>query len=430
MEYQVQRSVLVDGEWVSRTADVYQIMSRNQQYEDVEMEDADTSPSSFGLEVGILSKTVIGSPLYSTIIPANIRHKDLDDVVFVGENFVQLKEICDYGHLRHIATKSDFKGKILAAKVFGDPRKVQINTSVNSPLLKVTSPLHRGRRSITGEEIKTVPLEVIVLTLTTRTLMFLWAKNNHNEPTSFIHKTVQLPGAASRFNRPGQYLAIDPRCRAIAVAAAEGCFMFYKTKTMETWRRDMRAGHDEVPIVEEAQFSIDGRIMHMDFLSAADDTHVVLVFILVHEGRSKVASYDWDLRNSLDTMPRVTRSVLDFGGYTLLLFELMFNLCFIGVGTNVFRQPPSVPSHSPQSQHRFPAGPERAHLCMQRGAGGPSNHVKDHDTRAFSEIAAARQQQRQIALGPMGSGASQSGFCQGSVLSGARGWHDHLRRAW
>lgn len=269
-------------------------------------------------EIGVLTKTVVGSPLYSTIIPANIRHKDLDDVVFIGEDFVQLKEICDYGHLRHIATKSDFKGKILAAKAFGDPRKVQINTSERSPLLKRAS-LPRGRRSTTGEESSTLPLEVIVLTLSTRTLMFLWAKASHTGPTTFAQKMIQLPTAASRFNRPGQFLAIDPRCRAIAVAAYEGCFMLYKTKTMDTWRRDMRAGRDDAPIIEEAQYPINGRIMHMDFLSAGDDAHVVLIFILVDGGKIKVASYDWDFRNSLDITPRITRSVLSFGKYSKFL---------------------------------------------------------------------------------------------------------------
>ncbi|KAJ4354138.1 uncharacterized protein N0V89_005871 [Didymosphaeria variabile] len=312
MEFQVQGSVLVDGEWVSRSADVYQIMSRHQQQEDVEMDDVGNDRPHVPSEVGILSKTVVGSPLYSTIIPANIRHKDLDDVIFIGEDFVQLKEICDYGHLRHIATKSDFKGKILAARAFGDPRKVQINTSEQSPLLKRAS-LHRARRSTTGEEMNTLPLEVIVLTLSTRALMFLWARDDHTNPATFAQKTIRLPTAASRFNRPGQFLAIDPRCRAIAVAAYEGTFMLYKTKTMEIWRSDMRAGHDEAPIIEEAQYAIDGRIMHMEFLSASDDAHVVLIFNLIHEGKTKVASYDWDFRNSLDTMPRITRSVLEFG---------------------------------------------------------------------------------------------------------------------
>ncbi|KAF2450230.1 hypothetical protein P171DRAFT_516156 [Karstenula rhodostoma CBS 690.94] len=363
MDFQVQGSVLVDGEWVSRSADVYRIMSQTQQQEDVEMGDVENVPH-MPPEIGILTKTVVGSPLHSSIIPANIRHKDLDDVVFIGEDFVQLKEICDYGHLRHIATKSDFKGKILAAKAFGDPRKVQINTSERSPLLKRES-LHRGRRSTTGEESNALPLEVIVLTLSTRTLMFLWAKANHISSTTFAQTTIQLPTAASRFNRPGQFLAIDPRCRAIAVAAYEGCFMLYKTKTMDSWRRDMRAGRQEAPIIEEAQYAIDGRIMHMEFLSAGDDAHVVLLFILVHGGKTKVASYDWDFRNSLDTMPRINRSVFFFdnGNPSLLIpvsrstdFLLVQNK-YISVCKGVLAGPPDITQHQIPSRFLAPLQP-------------------------------------------------------------------------
>ncbi|KAL5374116.1 hypothetical protein DPSP01_012177 [Paraphaeosphaeria sporulosa] len=357
MDFQVQGSVLVDGEWVSRSADVFRIMSQTEQEEDVEMGDVEDVPHA-PPEIGILTKTVVGSPLYSAIIPANIRHKDLDDVVFVGEDFVQLKEICDYGHLRHIATKSDFKGKILAAKAFGDPRKVQINTSEQSPLLKRAS-LHRGRRSTTGEEPNTLPLEVIVLTLSTRTLMFLWAKANHIGPTTFAQKMIQLPTATSRFNRPGQFLAIDPRCRAIAVAAYEGCFMLYKTKTMDVWRRDVQAGREEAPIIEEEQYPIKGRIMHMDFLSPGDDAHVVLIFVLVDGGKIKVATYDWDFRNSLDTVPRTTRSALYFddGNPSLLIplsrstdFLLVQNK-YISVCKGVLAGPPDISRH--QIQPRF-----------------------------------------------------------------------------
>ena len=67
--------------------------------------------------------------------------------------------------------------------------------------------------------------------------------------------------------------------------------MLYKTKTMVTWRRDLLAGHDDIPIIEEAQYPIEGRIMHMDFLSEGvngDGSHIVLIFIVVHEGKTKI----------------------------------------------------------------------------------------------------------------------------------------------
>ncbi|KAF2684103.1 hypothetical protein K458DRAFT_37500 [Lentithecium fluviatile CBS 122367] len=302
MEFQVQGSVLVNGEWVSRTADVYQIMARNQQQDDTEMQEPDTMLRNEVPELGILSRTVIESPFSRLVLPANIRHRELNDVLLVGEDSVHLKEIRDYGHLRHIASKTDFKGKILAARVFGEPRKVQVNTSELSPLLKHTS-VHRGRRSTTGEEEASLPPEVIVLTLSSRTLMFLWASQTQIGPVTFRQKSIRLPSGSSRFDRPGHFLAVDPRCRAIAVAAHEGCFMIYKTKAMDKWREQTPTGYDEVPIVDEALVQIEGRIMHMEFLLSGgkqDDSHVVLAFILVHDGKTKLACYDWDCRLSLD----------------------------------------------------------------------------------------------------------------------------------
>ena len=98
---------------------------------------------------------------------------------------------------------------------------------------------------------------------------------------------------------------------------------------MDAWRRDIQAGHDEAPIIEEAQYPIDGRIMHMDFLSAGaheEDPHVVLVFIVVHEGKTKIETYDWNFESNLDAMPRRSRSILDFGKYISLVYILYIRI--------------------------------------------------------------------------------------------------------
>jgi hypothetical protein len=310
MENQVQSLVFVDGEWVSRSADVYQIIARNQQQEDAAMRETNTNLHPEIPSLGILSRTVIETPFNSFILPANIRHRSLNDVVFIGEQSLQLKEICDYGHLRPIATKSDFKGKILAARVFGDPRKVE-----QSPDLQHTT-VHRVKRHATAEDDDTLPPDILVLTLSSRTLMFLWASQTQKAPATFQQKTVRLPGGRSRFDQPGPYLAIDPKCRAIAVAAQEGSFVLYKTKTPIAWRNESRDGSDGLPIIDEAIIPIEGRIMHMEFLSSGgmrDDSHVVLVFILVHNGKTKVASYDWDSRFVMnDSTARKERSNINF----------------------------------------------------------------------------------------------------------------------
>lgn len=302
MEHQVQGLVYVDGDWVSRPADVYRIIARAQQQADTEMREPESKPQNTVPKLGILSRTVFASPFIKFVLSANIRHKRLNDVVFVGEDAVHLKEIQAYGHLRHAATKADFTGRILAARVFGEPRKVQVHTEYGKPWNKAA--VHAERRSFTTDDADAFPPEIIALTLSSRTLMFLWAHQTKTGSVGFHQKTFRLPAGTSRHDRLGAFLAVDPKCRAVAVAASEGRFMLYKTKTMDTWRENFRTGRDVVPIEEERLIALHGRIMHMEFLSRAktgDESHVVLLFILSHGGKTKITCYDWDCRFNLST---------------------------------------------------------------------------------------------------------------------------------
>jgi hypothetical protein len=312
MNHQVQTSLLVDNEWVSRPVDAYQFMAQARQ-SDGRLPEPIAKSTNHVPELGVLSRTIFASPLFKSVRPANIRHKHNNDVVLIGEDAVQLKEIHDYGRLRHVATKSDFKGRILAARVFGDPR--EIPAQIASPLPKNRS-VHRARRSMTGDEGPVLPPEVIVLTLTSRTLMFLWARHAQNGAVTFSHKTVRLPAGVSRFDRFGAFLAIDPKRRAIAVAAQEGRFILYKTKSMERWRKELRGQYQTTPIEDERIIPLEGRVMHMEFLSsgsAQDEFHVVLLFVLVLQGKTKITCFDWDCREDLSAATvRTERVAVDF----------------------------------------------------------------------------------------------------------------------
>lgn len=322
MNHQLQGLVLVNDEWVSRPLDVYQIMARAQQ-DDIEMREPLPKPNAnpHVPGYGILSRTVFPSPLFKFIFSATIRHRNLNDIVLVGEDSVQLIEILDHGRLRNVAIKSSFGGKILTARVFGDPREVRINTGLGSPLSKKQT-VRTCTSSAAENTDAQLPPEVAVITLTSRTLMFLWAQQSANGKSIFQQKTVKLPAGSSRFDRLGQYLAIDPKRRAMAVAAYEGRFVLYKTKPMQMWRNELQTGVDTTPIEDERIISIEGRIMHMEFLASTgeDDHHVVLLFIVVHQGLTKITCFDWDCRYDLSTAaPRTERVAVDLGAYIVNL---------------------------------------------------------------------------------------------------------------
>ena len=148
--------------------------------------------------------------------------------------------------------------------------------------------------------------------------MFLWAQYDPAGTATFIQKTIKLPAGSSRLDRFGTLLAIDPKCRAMAVAAHEGRFILYKTKPMERWKRDSRVSNEiAAPIEDERIMSIEGQIMHMDFLSSGggqDDYHVVLLFVVVLQGRTRLTCFDWDCRQDLSkATPRTERYLVQPG---------------------------------------------------------------------------------------------------------------------
>ncbi|KAF2194286.1 hypothetical protein K469DRAFT_548270 [Zopfia rhizophila CBS 207.26] len=323
MENEIQGQVLVNGEWVSRPADIYRIMARARQESDAEMREPQPRPHNEVPRLAILSRTLLASPIVKYILTADVRCKKRNDIrckrrndcVFVGEDAVQIKEVRSFGRLRQVATKSDFKGRIMAARIFGEPRRVEVHPNYGNPDMEYPSD---SEDELEEDVPEGLPPQVVVLTLDTRLLMFLWGESNHTTTAMHLRqRTVRLPAETSRFDRLGAHLAIEPRCRAIAIAADEGRFILYKTKTMAKWREDIQAGHDTTPIVDERLIPIQGRIMHMEFLSPGpeqvDGHHVILLFVLAHYGRTKITCYDWDARHDLSTATaRAERVSVDF----------------------------------------------------------------------------------------------------------------------
>lgn len=203
-----------------------------------------SKPPSFGL----LTQTLIESPVIKWIIPARIRHSTKNDVVFVRDRSIQIKEIRkegtkgEHSYLQDIAVKSDFDSTIRAARVFGLPR-----TNVPS------EPRPTGIDAIVKQEI-TEPLEpelklypelppqLIALTLESMKLVFLCAFHEDRE-VRFLSSYRHLPASKSHSEQLREHLAIDPKSRAMAVAANEGSFYFYALKHLEDLKKDVESAN-------------------------------------------------------------------------------------------------------------------------------------------------------------------------------------------
>ncbi|KAF2201275.1 hypothetical protein GQ43DRAFT_41412 [Delitschia confertaspora ATCC 74209] len=285
---EVQTTHFINGEWTTRTASLQEILAYQQQQQATPKQVSGFKNQFEIPQLGVLSRTVLPSPVIKFILPARIRHRRENDVVFVGEDCVQIKSIREYGHLHHVATKSDFAGHIIAARVFGESREEEAEF--------VTIKQEDGHAKAT------LPPQVLLLTLSTGVLMFLWADSGETGTIQFHQRTIPLPRAHSSLTIQGRHLAVDPYRRAIAVAGYEG-FILYRTKSMSEWREEICSGQNTTPIVDERGFRFEGSIMRMEFLFPTPgpdgDNHVILLFAISHRNKTKLSCYDWDNRNGL-----------------------------------------------------------------------------------------------------------------------------------
>lgn len=78
----------------------------------------DDRPGLRGQQAPLMTQTIVRSPVVSWVFHARIRSQDKEDIIFVGERFVELREL-ELGHLRTIAIKTDFASRIRHARILG-----------------------------------------------------------------------------------------------------------------------------------------------------------------------------------------------------------------------------------------------------------------------------------------------------------------------
>ncbi|KAL1305304.1 hypothetical protein AAFC00_002207 [Neodothiora populina] len=253
------------------------------------LEEQATRPSEQPI-LGLLTKTITYSPVIRWILPARIRHKDKDDLIFVGEDVIHIKQIHDGGHLRHVATKADFDCRILSAKVLGQVTYEEDDDS--------DSGIKAERNENPGQpfpETTRLPPQCLVLVLETHQLVFMYACEDAMGSISFeMTSNVPLPAFPSLPQQLGKHLAVDPRSRAVAVAAAQDNVFLYSVEPMGP---DAQWGLGMLPVSHERPLArIRGIVQAMDFLYPpdSDPDQVILLLIVVRDRKTFLIRVIWD----------------------------------------------------------------------------------------------------------------------------------------
>lgn len=251
----IQTSVYVDGHWTTRTMGIDQVIAQNRDKRRQDQPSSALSSPQQPPSLGILTQTIIRSPVVKWIIPAQIRHENKNDVVFVYDDFIEIKEIVQDpdGYMQNVVVKADFDSTILSARIYGLPRKYYFDdgsTEENNSIIK------KEPQDTQRSPHPQIPPHILLLALESNKLVFLFALDDNPSQIKFISYHRPLPSHGSRPETLGEHVAVDPRqvtsfnhlwkanpdhsrSRAMAIAAVEGSLVLYALKSMEVLRREV-----------------------------------------------------------------------------------------------------------------------------------------------------------------------------------------------
>ena len=219
----VQTTVLENGRWVTRNLDPYHVRAQNSGTPRKEQSRPSINfPETPSL--GILTKTLVRSPVVNRIIPARIRHKMKNDVLFISAHSVTIKEAKGDYTMREVAVKNDFDSVIKSARIIGERRKLTKHDYGYRLLPKGDhwdDMLNNDDDQYVDEEDqqhrptqdpRELPPHILVLALESNRLVFLCAVSGRSGNPEILSSQKPLPAPTSLLQSLSELIAVDPKC--------------------------------------------------------------------------------------------------------------------------------------------------------------------------------------------------------------------------
>lgn len=149
---------------------------------------------------GVLSQTIIPSTTIRWILPARIRNPLHNDVIFISESFIQLREFLPARHLATLPERLDMGCRILAARILSYVDATSFIDQV------VKQEEREGDDSKLG-----LPSQILVLTLDFSEIAFVYAEDITPNRIRFRVGKWKLPADVSCLGQYGKHLTIDSR---------------------------------------------------------------------------------------------------------------------------------------------------------------------------------------------------------------------------
>ncbi|XWW95079.1 hypothetical protein V2A60_003030 [Cordyceps javanica] len=370
-----QTNVLRDGQWVTQTVnlqDALDASATEKPRSDPRLPEPPT--------LGVLTRTVVESPVTRWILPLSIRSSKQQDIAFIGDHFVQISELGKDGQIHEVVRKSGFGPRIRNAVVLGvgpdsgminGALAVQIKSENGSPQShQSTGEPHDSSRPHRG-----IPPQVLVLMLENGDAVFLFIRERPDSTVEFVVSKHQLPRLIPYI---GYHLAVDPSSRYMAASTPEGILVVYE---LQSWT-DLNARY-----IKDGSFSpirrihfrtVQGLIHNMDFLfpRPEDDYHIILLLIVIRRERqnaepiSRMVTYDWELSDNLKTVfeeEKIGNRLPAEHKMPILLIPLKFKTAFFAVSKNSIGVVKHALSGSPEYERLRTDMPKQTKFHNGRG---------------------------------------------------------------
>jgi hypothetical protein len=217
---------LINGQWQATTLNATEALARANQ---ADLESHLTrlpSDAQVPDNLGILSRTVVRSPVVRQILPAKLRGPNLNDIAVVGEHYVHIYNLREDGRMRIVAQKNDLMGNVRSGAT------VRLRGYVPNDGIKKEDPdapeaPREGR----------LPPEILLLALDSGVVMALTmvfsAEGGYEWKTSYMDMNSSRPDP----NQFGHGLFVDPSSKCLAVTTLSNSIRLYKLDSYEDLRK-------------------------------------------------------------------------------------------------------------------------------------------------------------------------------------------------
>ncbi|TPX14965.1 uncharacterized protein E0L32_004795 [Thyridium curvatum] len=336
----LQTNVYRDGAWVTERIDLDAVLKGN-----IGPNQPSRQRSTRPSKLGLLTRNVIESPIAHWIIPVRIRSATHNDVAFIGDRFVEVLELRKDGRLQTIARKNDFGSRIRNVKPLGllpnsvkeegrdEAASTQVKTEDEDVIMNDSQPL--SAMASLGTQ-KQLPPQMLLLVLESGDCVLLFLRPDTNGQAVFESTLISAPH--TRVVNPGFHMAVDPSSRYVALGCAEGLFVVHELESIQTLNEQYCRDRPLRPFRAVRPRSVQGVIHKMEFLypRPEDDYHVILLLIVVRNGKSRMVTYEWeagdDLRDVFGEDKRGHRLPVDYQ-MPVLVIPLTVRTAFFAISS-------------------------------------------------------------------------------------------------